>query len=55
MPMGNSSVPAWELYFTFRGAGDYRVKVPQEGYTAALGLQAVTALAQEIAATFDGV
>jgi hypothetical protein len=53
MTLGNSSVPAYELHFTIRGEGDYAVKVPAEGYTSQIGIQAILNVAKEIVDTID--
>jgi hypothetical protein len=53
MTVGNSSVPAYELHFTIRGEGDFAVKVPSEGYTSQIGIQAAINVAKELVDTID--
>jgi hypothetical protein len=53
MTMGNGSVPSYEIHFSIRGEGDYAVKVPAEGYTSQIGIQAVLNVAKEIVDTID--
>ena len=50
----NRPVDAYRIYFTIHGIGQYNVDVKQQGYTPALGRQAVTKKAQEIKDTFAG-
>lgn len=52
---GNGTQPAYEIHFTIRGEGDYAVKVPADGYTAQVGLDAITRVAREICETYDSL
>ena len=45
-------IPIWRIHFSVNGTGNYYVDVPQEGYTAQKGQDAVLNLARQIAGTF---